>query len=370
MKKLNIKNILVPIDFSPISIRSISAAEYLAQRFQANIHLANISQDFYPASFFPAPVPIPMPAISYLESVRTDAAQRLQGLAKERGLRGQCIALSGAPVFDEICRIAQQIPADLIVTSTHGYSGLKHVFLGSTAERLVQHSPCPVLVARETKTKSKSGKPGIDRILVPIDFSDCSLAGLKYAIQVADQFAARLTLLHVVNLGAFVAADGYGIYDFSLYQKASADAGRHIRRFVRKVNFGGTKYETVVECALSADAICSVARDKHVDLIITATHGRTGFKHVLIGSTAEVVVRHAPCPVLVVPSHPQERVKHLASRAKRNRGQLSGKALPALSKRVRTAAWSRKSGHDRLAHPFPERRKTNKFRESHLVGLR
>ena len=272
VKRLTIRQILVPIDFSEMSIGAIQPAKNLAQRFQANVHLANICEQFYPAGFYAAPAPAPLSAFTYLETVRRTAAQRLKTLAKERHLSGDCYAQSGAPVFDEICRIAQEIPADLIVTSTHGRTGLKHVVLGSTAERLVQHSPCPVLVARETKTKAKSAKPGIDRILVPVDFSDCSLAGLNYAVQVADKFAATIVILHVVSLGALLTADGYGMYDLSLYEKrAVANAERQMRQFVRRVKFGGTKFETIVESGASVAGICEVARRKHVDLIITAT---------------------------------------------------------------------------------------------------
>ena len=369
VKRLTIRQILVPIDFSEMSIGAIQPAKNLAQRFQANVHLANICEQFYPTGFYAAPAPAPLSAFTYLETVRRTAAQRLKTLAKERHLSGDCYAQSGAPVFDEICRIAQEIPADLIVTSTHGRTGLKHVVLGSTAERLVQHSPCPVLVARETKTKSKSAKPGIDRILVPVDFSDCSLAGLNYAVQVADKFAATIVILHVVSLGALLTADGYGMYDLSLYEKrAVADAERQMRRFVRRVKFGGTKFETIVESGASVAGICEVARRKHVDLIITATHGWTGFKHLLIGSTAEQVVRHAPCPVLVVPSHPKVRARQLASRARPARTPARPKALrTAMKQSPRESEQFTKRFRKTASHSFPELRKTNKFRESHSL---
>ena len=113
----------------------------------------------------------------------------------------------------------------------------------------------------------------------------------------------QIVILHVVSLGALLTADGYGMYDLSLYEKSRrANAERQCVSSSGRVNFWRKKIETIVESGASVAGICEVARRKHVDLIITATHGWTGFKHILIGSTAEVVVRYAPCPVLVVPS--------------------------------------------------------------------
>src|ERR1700758_3671164 len=85
-----------------------------------------------------------------------------------------------------------------------------------------------------------------------------------------------------------------------------------MRKLVREVNFGRVKFETVFTEGSPVLDICAFAEDHGVDLIIISTHGLTGFKHVLIGSIAEQVVRHAPCSVLVVPSHPQVRMMNLA----------------------------------------------------------
>src|ERR1035438_1296981 len=75
--------------------------------------------------------------------------------------RSNCYVQNETPVFNEICKVARQVDADLIVTPTHGYTGVAHFFEGSTAERLVQHSPCPVLVARERgKKPSRSALNG------------------------------------------------------------------------------------------------------------------------------------------------------------------------------------------------------------------
>src|SRR4029453_8344548 len=146
---------------------------------------------------------------------------------------------TGAAPFHEICKLAQEIPADLIVMPTHGYTGLKHVFLGSTAERVVQHSPCPVFVVREKKRRSKSGAlRSIKTILVPVDFSDCSRHGLQYAIEFANEFGARIILLHSTDLGYIYSSDGIMLYDVRGLQDAARESSeRQMRELMRTVKF-------------------------------------------------------------------------------------------------------------------------------------
>jgi universal stress protein A len=139
---------------------------------------------------------------------------------------------------------------------------------------------------------------------VPIDFSDCSMKGLAYAKALGEEFRAKLVLLHSVHLEYYVASDEYARYDLPLLmQQAEKAAKEQMRDLVKKTDWEGLKVETALEAGHPGQQICDRAQDQHSDLIVTSTHGLTGLKHILIGSTAEYVVRHAPCPVLVVPSH-------------------------------------------------------------------
>ncbi|MGA7274626.1 MAG: universal stress protein [Candidatus Udaeobacter sp.] len=337
-----IQNILVPVDFSEMSIQAIKTATRVARRFGASIHLAHVRQFAYASGFLPAPPMDPFPVMPLEQEAEKNAANKLHVLARQRDVpSATCHVLSGAPAFDEICRVAQNIPADLIVMPTHGRTGLKHVFLGSTAERVVQHSPCPVFVVREKKRRSKTGPlHSINTILVPVDFSDCSREGLQYAIGFANQFGARIILLHATYLGYIYSSEGTAIYDIPALQKAARkNAERHMRQLVRSVNFEGVKFKTAFTDGSPDLDICAFAKDHDVDLIVTSTHGLTGFQHVLIGSIAEKVVRHALCPVLVVPSHPQTRMANLKPdrrRAQQKPGESPVKR-PALAYRKRSS---------------------------------
>jgi nucleotide-binding universal stress UspA family protein len=377
MKKDIIRNILVPIDFSKVSIEAIETAKRLGQRFSATIHLAHVHHWQYPADFVGPVLSSGFLPESFQEDRDRQLAEQLKSVAKRAGLspQEQTHIRTGAAPFHEICKLAQEIPADLIVTPTHGHTALKHVFLGSTAERVVQHSPCPVFVVRPRKRKSETGRTSTAHtILVPVDFSSCSREGLQYAIGFANEFGAKLILLHVTYLGYIYSSEGTALYNIPALQEAARkNAQRQMRQLVRSVNFGRAKFETAFTDGSPALDICAFARDHDVDLIITSTHGLTGLEHVLIGSIAEKVVRHAPCSVLVVPSHPKVRMANLAKASGRKTRTSPGsprRIRPVVDQRQprkspRDKAFTRKD-RKLAAHAFPERRKTNKFRESHF----
>jgi len=297
-------------------MQAIQIARQLARRLGAAIHLAHVHQFDYAGAFMaPAPPLVPFSFLPYEQNGEQTALKELKKMASECGVSSaKCDVLSGAPPFDEICRLAQTIPADLVVMPTRGRTGLKHVFLGSTAERVVQHSPCPVLVTRGNALQANNGSRfSIKTILVPVDFSNCSREGLRYAIAFAKEFGARIILLHATYLGYIYSAEGTGLYDIPGLQKgARKNAERKMRELIRSVKFGAVKFETAFTEASPLIDVCGFAKDHDVDLIITSTHGLTGFRHILIGSIAEQVVRHAPCSVLVVPSHPHVRAANLA----------------------------------------------------------
>lgn len=322
IRKRAIRNILVPIDFSPLSMEAIAVAQSAARSFGATIHLAHVHQAQYPATFLGPIFSAGRRAISFEEHRR----ETLRKMLEETALRGDLPTTGtthlceGAVVFDEVCRLAETLPADLIVMPTHGRTGLKHAFLGSTAERVVQHAPCPVLVVRKRAAKSKGKLPAqiiADRmktILVPIDFSDTSRQALEYAIEFARRISARLIIFHADYRGEMASADGLGMERIaSLTKLGHEEAVRQMEKFVRLVKFGGVKHETVVQTSRPVSGICDFAVQHDVDLIIIATHGRTGFEHLMIGSVAEQVVRRAGRSVLVVPSHSGMRMAGLTS---------------------------------------------------------
>lgn len=305
---LQIHNVLVPVDFSEPSLSAVESALPLIAKFGADMHLVHVFARDYPITSLVA-MPFVLPELEISRSIH----EQLKNVAKKYSIalrRENIHALTGRP-FEEICRLACDISIDLIIIATRGNAGLRHLMLGSTAERVVRYSPCPVLVVRGRDLEKKVSRwrverraPQFRKILAPIDFSECSMKGLAYAQAFANQFKSRLVLLNSVHFQYYVASDEYGRYDLPrLMQYAEKIAREQMQDLVEKTDWGGLQVETSVQTGHAGQQICDGARDCAADLIVTSTHGRTGFKHVLLGSTAEYVVRHAHCPVLVVPSH-------------------------------------------------------------------
>ena len=368
MKSRDLKNILVPVDFSGTTGRAIETAQDLGRRFGAAIHLVHVHEYDYPVGFMAPGAPIPMSMITFREDEAEQVRKQFDTLARKFGIpTANCYIRNDHPVFNGVCKVAKQIEADLIVLQTHGRTGFSRFFEGSHAERIVQHSPCPVLVARKstTKTRRPSGaaaRTSVDSILVSVDFSQCSFEALEYAIGFAEGRAARLIIFHAVYIDYAYTADGFAMADLSvLIDRARIDAEREMQKFVRLAKFRSVQFETVVTLAPPGPGICGFAEKRDVDLIITATHGRTGLKHLLMGSVAEYVVRHARQPVLVVPSHPKTRLARLTRETRSDQHSI---AEPATRQRSSTGGLTKRN-RKLLEHAFPERRRINKFRESH-----
>jgi nucleotide-binding universal stress UspA family protein len=139
----------------------------------------------------------------------------------------------------------------------------------------------------------------IKSILVPIDFSATSKKALQYALPFAEQFGAQIILLHVVEP---VATPDFAYFPLMMENEQVNQACKaELDLLCRQSALPAKLIEkTLVRKGVAFQEITEAARALKVDLIILTTHGHTGLKHVVLGSTAERVVRHAPCPVLIV----------------------------------------------------------------------
>src|SRR5262245_12498681 len=135
--------------------------------------------------------------------------------------------------------------------------------------------------------------------LVPIDFSAYSDQALTYAITLATQLRARLTLLHVIHELSMVMEDMASALPEAYLQELAAEAQRGLEERLTRVHEAGIEGDIVLVHGVPFQRIIDTAHDQKVDLIVMGTQGRTGLSHAIMGSVAEKVVRLAPCPVLV-----------------------------------------------------------------------
>jgi nucleotide-binding universal stress UspA family protein len=318
-QNLKFRHILVPLDFSGFSRQALACAVPLARAHGAKISLVHVVQ--LPVMIEPMPgggtysgsyLPISSGnRISEVNAVGAAKAQ-LDKLAVQllpASLRNLKVIRVGNAAY-EVVSAAKALKADLIVLSAHGQSRLKHLMLGSTAERIVRHASCPVLTVR-----SHPGSPALRilsqekpvyparlpwrRLLVPLDFSPTSLGALQVAVPLARQSGAQLLLLNVVEPNPYPTGMDGGILtmpDAVMARNARAHLPRVAKRWVPE----SVHVTSLVGQGRAASVIVDTAEEKGVDLIVLSTHGHAGLERLLMGSTAEQVVRHAQCPVLVV----------------------------------------------------------------------
>ncbi|MEW6281953.1 MAG: universal stress protein, partial [Candidatus Eremiobacterota bacterium] len=172
----------------------------------------------------------------------------------------------------------------------HGRSGIRRFLLGSVAEHVLRHAPCPVLL---TRAGSRLSGDGFRNILVPVDGSRESEQVLPLLSQVATP-GGRVILVRATDLGE-------APVDPSEREEIQA----LLRRQLEGLSIPGWTVDYRVEDAPAAEVILYLAEQNPVDLIAMTTHGRAGLSRALLGSVAERVARHAPCPVLAVRIHGQ-----------------------------------------------------------------
>jgi nucleotide-binding universal stress UspA family protein len=307
---LKIRTILVAVDFSDESFRTLEFALPLAKRFGASVHLVYVYEGKLQSSSM-----VNKPELFSDPEMELFSDREIAGRLRDEVRRRFSVDLSAKDCHfrsgrscPEICAAAQKLNADLLVIATHGRTGLKRLTLGSTAEKVVRYARCPVLVAREGTNRSiRANAEGIvlEKILVPIDFSECAREGAKYASAFASRIGANLILMHVAYPPDYTASDATIVPPEwpQLVETARLLAENNLKEIVNSLPHVGISTETKVAVGTPIDKLVEETARPDVDMVITSTHGYGGLRHALIGSTAEQLVRLAHRSVLVVPSH-------------------------------------------------------------------
>jgi nucleotide-binding universal stress UspA family protein len=241
-----------------------------------------------------------------VQSLRTKALLelgRMVRVAKDNGIAAEHKLIVGIPE-DSVVKVAEQIRADFIAIGTHGRTGWDRLQLGNTAEALLRHARCPVLTVHASAVADAPVNPRrvkLKTILVALDFSASSDAGLRAATLLAERADARMILIHAAGSSGLVsrrrgrAAESADHSVDRLFQRA-VEAAQAERSVIRKIVEPGSPVEVILDQAKQTTA----------DLIVMGTNGRRGVERLLLGSVAESIVRRAGCPVLVAKPRPQD----------------------------------------------------------------
>ena len=297
--KVDIKTIVCTTDFSDFSNRAVPFGVALAREFGAKLYLCHVI-DLSSVAMYGEGFSDPL----MLESKITDYAHKhLQDLIGDTDIVWESLTSVGHTA-DEIALIAKEKGADLVVSATHGRSGLKRLILGSVTERLMRTLPCPMYIVRSLEKEVSvpvTAEIKLKKILVGCDFSADSDLAVQYGLSLAQEFQTELYLAHVLEPTVYK--------DMLTQSSGAADSGREGLRekLTQKLN-GMVPDDAKQWCAPEmlllaghpSDELTKYAVVNEVDLIVLGVRGHSVMETLLVGSTTDRVVRQAPCPVLSV----------------------------------------------------------------------
>ena len=294
--KINFNNILCATDLSYLSTIAISSGVALAKEFNAKLfvcHIVDLSTTAAYGDIIFAPLELQNKTIGYTHG-------QLEQMMQNQTINWEPLVTAGHPP-DEISKFVAMHQIDLVVSATHGRSGLKRVFLGSVTERLMRILPCPLLIVRSLEgVETFVGKSPLafKKILVGCDFSSFSELAFKYGLSLAQDFESELHLVHVIETPSYkdvlkgpVSSSETNLYD-QLSEKLSSMIPEESAVWCRPktILLAGRPYEEIIKYALL----------NSIDLIILGIRGRNLIEVLMTGSTTDRVSRQGPCPVLSV----------------------------------------------------------------------
>jgi nucleotide-binding universal stress UspA family protein len=297
-----IQSLLVPLDGSEFSERTLPLAHGLAKVTGASLHLAHVHVTHAPDHFLSNTqfqyegLDLEEYESRYREQEKTYLSQVELRLA---GAVVDSVLLEGS-VQEQISAYATDVGADMVVMTTHGHTGVSRMWLGSVADALIRRTTLPILVVHPgCDTRVPGDAISFKHILVPLDGSDLSASILPHAKMLATATGARLTLLHVVSSTAVLGARIFPLMPDDI-SPAKEKARTHLESVADSLRSEGLDAAVhVQEHEAPARAIAALGESMEVDLIALATHGYGGLKRALLGSVADKVLRSSSVPLLV-----------------------------------------------------------------------
>ena len=203
------------------------------------------------------------------------------------------------PVVEQIVEAAEAMTADMIVVGTRGQSAIAKFFVGSVAENVARHAPCPVLLARPLVGT-------LDRVVVGLDGSEAALNAARWALTLPLPTVCDVRLVRLVTPPAYLESVQDGLvppltqYVAEALQREQEAARKALDEAAREFGGGGRNVVAEAVPGHAAAGLIDAARERDADLLVVGAEGLSGLNRFLLGSVSETVVRHAHCSVLVV----------------------------------------------------------------------
>jgi nucleotide-binding universal stress UspA family protein len=291
---LRIQRILCPLDFSEFSAKAYDYAQSLARHYQAKLFLEHVLQPLFSA--YPLYV-FPHTTQDLFQDLRAYAEQQLQEFVNSHtrsGIEPESVVSEGV-VTEQILAFAEAHAVDLIVMGTHGRQGFDHLLLGSVTEKILRKARCPVLAVSKPTHDFVAPEGDADpvrlrKILFATDFSPHAERALDYALSLAEEYEAELTLLHVLE-------EIPPSWDLAT---VSSDVVSRLERPIPAEARGRCTLKSRMRVGRAYQEIVRYVLETETDLVILGVRGRNALDLALFGSTTHRVIHQAPCPVLAV----------------------------------------------------------------------
>lgn len=289
---LGIKRILCPVDFSECSAKAYEYAHSIARHYGAKLFVQHVAERV----ITPFDGYEPQNQFEELYAHQSDEAQKryreLAGSVAD-GVEQEFVFQRWGPAADFILLFAEDYEIDLIVMGTHGRRGLDRLIMGSVLERVLRKTRSPILAVRSPHPdapKAGDHPVNIRRILFCTDFSEDSPRALEYALSLAMQYDAELSLLHVLE----------GTRGEPEIEQQKQNALASLQEGLPSEAADWASIVPVVRAGKAYEEIIRHATEIQSDVIIMGVRGRNPVDLTLFGSTTHRVVQLGPCPVLVV----------------------------------------------------------------------
>lgn len=294
---MTIKRILVPVDFSATSNKAVDYALFLGEKYGAKITLFHavvvMQDDIDEEEHLNAYEDI----INKQEEKRKGYMRAHADKGERLGVRIDSVLRRGMNPGETILQFLEEKKFDIVVMGTHGLTEMMKLWLGSVTEKVVRYSPAPVV----TIHKDYQRKPSIEKVLFPIDFSEFSKKAFKKGMSIVRKFDAKPFLMFTVEEQQH---PFYYLQSSEPILTSNPELKKQLLENLQKL--AGSFKDTVVYHLAEGKPhkkIAGYAEKSKMDLIIMASHGMSGWEHLLIGSTTERVVNVAPCPVMTILIH-------------------------------------------------------------------
>lgn len=289
---LKIETIVCPTDLSEASLEAVPLATRMARLHGADLHLLHVHLLHSITRSDEDDVPFPGEDEARFE-LEASAGEIEWNRVEHQIRRG----INAAPT---ILEYADEHDADMIVMGSHGRRGFRRLLLGSVTEEVVRLAPCPVLVVRNRPEKPAPRE--VDRIIVPVDFSVSTSRVIDTARELASTLDVPLELLHAVEPIPYTQMS----YPIAVdHEDFRAHAQKRLQSYAEGIELAqGVTTRTVI--GMADQVIIEAAEQSAAPMVVMSSHGHSGLARALLGSTAERLLRHAPCPVMIVKDRDEE----------------------------------------------------------------